>query len=216
MGGIIPIMGVSRQRIAEALFTRTQQRVLGLLFSQTGRRFYPAEIVREAKKGTGAVYRELDRLTASGLVKIVAAGRQKLYQADRDSPVFHELEGLIHKISGIQPAVRSPQAAYELERPALDAPPRAKLAALCRKYHIRRLGLFGSASRSELAPGSDVDLLVEFEPGKAPSFWAEPEMRAAMRELFGGRRVDLVPPQVLENPYRRKSILRDLQVLYEA
>ena len=76
--------------------------------------------------------------------------------------------------------------------------------------------LFGSAARGALAPESDIDLLVEFEAGKAPSFWAEPEMREAFSALFGGRRVDLVPPEVLENPYRRKSILRDLKVLYEA
>ena len=71
-------------------------------------------------------------------------------------------------------------------------------------------------ARGELTPQSDVDLLIEFEPGKAPSLWAEPEMREAFGALFGGRRVDLVPPQVMENPYRRKSILRDLRVLYEA
>lgn len=93
---------------------------------------------------------------------------------------------------------------------------RLKLAGLCRKYHVRRLGLFGSAARGELAPESDVDLLIEFEPGKAPSLWAEPEMREAFSALFGGRRVDLVPPEVLRNPYRRKAILRDLRVLYEA
>jgi predicted nucleotidyltransferase len=81
---------------------------------------------------------------------------------------------------------------------------------------VRRLGLFGSAARGELTPESDIDLLVEFEAGKAPSLWAEPEMRDAFGALFGGRRVDLVPPEVLENPYRRKTILRDLKVLYEA
>lgn len=211
-------MGRRHERIAEALFSRTQQEVLGLLFSQPERRFYLGEIVREARKGTGAVYRELERLTGSGIVKVIAAGRQKLYQADRDSPVFDELEGLVAKLSGAAaaPVLRAPEAAYAVERPALAAVPRAKLAALCRKYHVRRLGLFGSAARGELAPGSDVDLLVEFEPGKAPSLWAEPEIREAFGALFGGRRVDLVPPQALENPYRRKSILRDLQVLYEA
>jgi predicted nucleotidyltransferase len=212
-------MGRQRARVAEALFSRTQQRVLGLLFSQPGRRFYLGEIVREAKKGTGAVYRELARLTGSGIVKVVPAGRKKLYQADRDSLVFDELEGLVAKLSGAAPApvLRSPEAVYAVDRPVHASVPRTKLAALCRKYHVRRLGLFGSAARGELAaPGSDVDLLVEFEPGKAPSLWAEPDMRAAFSELFGGRRVDLVPPQALENPYRRKSILRDLQVLYEA
>jgi predicted nucleotidyltransferase len=59
-----------------------------------------------------------------------------------------------------------------------------------------------------------VDLMVEFEPDQAPSLWEFPEMQKAFSALFGGRRVDLVPPQVLDNPYRRKSILPDLKVLY--
>lgn len=212
-------MGESQKRIAEALFSRTQQKVLGLLFAQPERRFYLSEIVRQAKKGTGAVYRELARLVGAGLVTVIPVGSQKYYQANRTSPVFDELEGLIAKLSGAAPApvLRSPAATYAVERPAQPiAVPRAKLAALCRKYHVRRLGLFGSAARGELTPQSDVDLLIEFEPGKAPSLWAEPEMREAFSEVFGGRRVDLVPPQVMENPYRRKTILRDLRVLYEA
>ena len=91
---------------------------------------------------------------------------------------------------------------------------RARLTALCRKYHVRRLSIFGSAARGELAPGSDIDLLIEFAPGKSPPYRSDPEMRSAFSELFGGRCVDLVAPEVLENPYRRKSILRDLKLLY--
>jgi uncharacterized protein len=209
-------MGRKPPSIAEALFSRTQQAVLGLLFSQPERRFYLGEIVREAQKGTGAVYRELARLAGAGLVTVQAIGGKKLYQANRASPVFDELVGLIAKLAGASPAtvLRAPVASYETARP--PAVPRARLSALCRKYHVRRLGLFGSAARGELAPESDIDLLVEFEPGKAPSLWAEPEMREAFSALFGGRRVDLVPPEVLQNPYRRKAILRDLRVLYEA
>lgn len=209
-------MGKKNKGIAEALFSRTQQQVLGLLFSQSERRFTLSEIVLAAKKGTGAVYRELARLTAAGLVTVLPVGGKKLYQANRASPVFDELVGLMAKLFGAAPApvLRSPAAGYEVGRPR--AVPRAKLAALCRKYHVRRLGLFGSAARGELAPESDVDLLIEFEAGKAPSLWAEPEMREAFGALFGGRRVDLVPQQVMENPYRRQSILRDLRVLYEA
>jgi predicted nucleotidyltransferase/DNA-binding transcriptional ArsR family regulator len=209
-------MGKKNEGIAEALFSRTQQQVLGLLFSQPERRFTLSEIVLAAKKGTGAVYRELARLTAAGLVTLLPVGGKKLYQANRASPVFDELVGLMAKLLGAAPApvLRSPTAGYEVGRPRTIPP--AKLAALCRKYHVRRLGLFGSAARGELAPESDVDLLIEFEAGKAPSLWAEPEMREAFGALFGGRRVDLVPPQVMENPYRRKSILRDLRVLYEA
>ena len=91
-----------------------------------------------------------------------------------------------------------------------------KLEALCRKYRIRKLSLFGSAARGEARPDSDVDLMVEFESDRAPSLWDFPEMQKAFSALFGGRRVDLVPPEALANPYRRKSILRDLQVLYDA
>lgn len=208
-------MGRRAPGIAEALFSRTQQAVPGLLFSQPERRFYLSEIVREARKGTGAVYRELARLAGAGLVSVLAVGGKKLYQANRASPVFDELVGLIAKLSEPPaPAVRAPAASYEVARS--PAVPRSKLAGLCRKYHVRRLGLFGSAARGELAPESDVDLLIEFEPGKALSLWAEPEMREAFSALFGGRRVDLVPPEVLRNPYRREAILRDLRVLYEA
>lgn len=202
-------MGSHRKDIAEALFSRTQQSVLGLLFARPEQRLSLGEIVRAARKGTGAVHRELGRLADAGLVTVLASGRSKLYRANPASPVFAELSGLMAKLSGA-PALRSPAAAYEV------APSREKLAALCQRYHVRRLGLFGSAARGELSPESDVDLLVEFEAGKAPSFWAEPEMREAFGALFGGRRVDLVPPAVLENPYRRKNILRDLKVLYEA
>jgi predicted nucleotidyltransferase len=212
-------MGESRRRIAEALFSRTQQKVLGLLFSQPERRFYLSEIVRQANKGTGAVVRELARLAGAGLVAVTETGSQKHYQANRASPVFPELEGLIVKLAGAVPApvLRQPAATYAVARPAPAlAIPRARLAALCRRYHVRRLGLFGSAARGELGPQSDIDLLIEFIPGKAPSLWAEPEMRDAFGALFGGRRVDLVPPQAVENPFRRKAILRDLCILYEA
>lgn len=202
-------MGSTTRLIADALFGRTQQAVLGLLFARPQERFSLGEIVRAARKGTGAVHRELARLAGAGLVTVTLAGRGKRYQANRASPVFAELSGLVAKLAA--PALRSPAAAYDVQ-----ALPRAQLAALCRKYRVRRLGLFGSAARGELGPASDVDLLIEFEPGKAPSFWAEPEMREAFGALFGGRRVELVPPAVLENPYRRKTILRDLKVLYEA
>ncbi len=94
--------------------------------------------------------------------------------------------------------------------------PRAKLAALCRKYGIRKLSLFGSAARNELTPESDIDLMVEFDPEKAPSLWSAPEMEGALSELFGKRRIDLAPPSILRNPYRRKAILPDLRVLFEA
>jgi predicted nucleotidyltransferase len=92
---------------------------------------------------------------------------------------------------------------------------RAELGGLVRRYHIKYLGLFGSAARGELHPGSDIDLLVEFEPGNAPSLWSATELQDAFSRLFGGRSVDIVPPEVLRNPYRRKTIERDMKVLFD-
>lgn len=91
-----------------------------------------------------------------------------------------------------------------------------RLAAACRRHHVRRLSVFGSAARDELTKGSDIDLIVEFEAGRAPSFWESPGIEEDLSSVFGGRRVDLLPPEVLLNPFRREAILRDLRLLYEA
>lgn len=90
------------------------------------------------------------------------------------------------------------------------------LFMLCRRFHIKKLALFGSAARGELKPDSDVDLMIEFEPDRAPSLWDSTGLNEEFSALFGNRGVDIVPPEVLRNPYRRKTIQRDLKVLYEA
>jgi predicted nucleotidyltransferase/predicted DNA binding CopG/RHH family protein len=93
---------------------------------------------------------------------------------------------------------------------------RAALSRLCRKYGIRKLGLFGSAARRELRSTSDVDLLVEFGPESHASLFDFPEMQRDLSAVFGNRSVDLVPPQVMRNPHRRKAMMADLRVLYQA
>ncbi len=92
---------------------------------------------------------------------------------------------------------------------------RKDLEALARKYHIRRLSLFGSAARGELRPDSDIDLLVEFEPGKAPSLWKSADLQAEFSRLFQGRPVDVASPEILRNPFRRRTIEKDLKVLFD-
>ncbi len=91
---------------------------------------------------------------------------------------------------------------------------RAALRALAERYHIRRLVLFGSAARGELRPDSDIDLLVEFEHGKAPSLGGMMEIQDAFTRLFDGRKVGLATPSILTNPYRRREIEKDMQELY--
>ena len=92
--------------IADALFTRTQQRVLGLLFGNPSRSFYSNEIVRLSGVGIGTVHRELARLLASGLVTAGLIGNQKHYQANRAAPVFDELRGLALKTFGVADVLR--------------------------------------------------------------------------------------------------------------
>ena len=222
-------MGTNHDDPGEALFTKTQRRVLGLLFGAPERSFYANEVVRSAGVGIGAALRELDRLVASNLVLTARIGNQKHFQANRDAPVFEELRGIARKIlagtnlSGAHtagslsiPVAHSPAASYEVTPRSSVTVHRASLARLCRKYGVRKLSLFGSAARKTMNSKSDVDLLVEFAPEGRASLFDFPAMQRDFSELFGHRRVDLVPPEVLKNPYRRKTILPDLQTLYEA
>lgn len=110
-----------------------------------------------------------------------------------------------------------PRAEYAVQPAAGKlVPPLAKIRRLCRKYGISRLALFGSAARDEMTPDSDIDLLVEFSPDSRVSLFDIPAMQDAFSVTFGGRKVDIATPEILENPYRRKTILRDARVLYAA
>jgi predicted nucleotidyltransferase len=91
-----------------------------------------------------------------------------------------------------------------------------ELAALCRQHNIRTLSVFGSAARNEAHSDSDIDLLVEFEPGRAPSLAGFGRLKQALAEALGAVSIDLATPAILRNPYRRRSILSDLKQLYAA
>jgi predicted nucleotidyltransferase len=92
----------------------------------------------------------------------------------------------------------------------------AELTALCRQYHVRTLSLFGSASRDEATAQSDVDLLIEFEPGHAPSLAGFARLKVALGQALGVDSIDLATTSILRNPYRRQAILGDLKPLYAA
>ena len=93
---------------------------------------------------------------------------------------------------------------------------RTALGKLARRYQVRRLVLFGSAAREQLKPGSDIDLLVEFETGKAPSLGGMVKLKDELSALFGGRKVDVATPAILNNPYRQRAIEKDMKELYAA
>jgi len=90
--------------------------------------------------------------------------------------------------------------------------PKTKIAEFCRRNHIRRLALFGSVLRQDFGPTSDVDVLVEFEPGHVPGL-ALIRMQDELSALLGGREVDLVTPKFL-HPRIRDRVLAEMEVQY--
>lgn len=93
--------------------------------------------------------------------------------------------------------------------------PKEKLAEFCRRNHILKLSLFGSALREDFRPNSDVDVLVVFEEGHAPGFFGLARMEEELSGLLGGRKVDLRTPQDLSH-YFREEVLSSAAVQYDA
>jgi predicted nucleotidyltransferase len=146
---LMPNMGMNRKQapakpraagLADALFTGTQQRVLAWLFGQPERSFYATELIGLAGAGSGAVQRELARLTQSGLVTARAVGNQKHYQANPAAPIYAELCSIVQKTVG------------------LAEPLREALAPLAGQ--IRAAFVYGSVAKREDTALSDIDMMV--------------------------------------------------------
>ena len=90
--------------------------------------------------------------------------------------------------------------------------PREKIADFCRRHHIRKLSLFGSILHDEFRPDSDIDVLVEFEPGHVPGLELI-RIQDELSMLFGGRSVDLVTPKFLNHRIRDR-VLSEMEVQY--
>jgi len=88
-----------------------------------------------------------------------------------------------------------------------------QLARFCRKQHIRRLSLFGSTLAGTARPDSDIDLLVEFEPGSEPGLLGLASMEAELATMLGGKKVDLRTPQDLSRHFR-DQVMRTAEVQY--
>ncbi len=89
------------------------------------------------------------------------------------------------------------------------------LTELCRRRHISRLALFGSVLKGNDRPDSDVDLLVEFEPGAVPGLLGLAAIEAELSALLGGRQVDLRTAQDLSRHFRAE-VVRSAEVQYAA
>lgn len=126
--------------LADALFTTTQQRVLGALYGNPQRSFTVSELIASTGAGSGAVQRELAKLTTSGLLTVRPVGNQKHYQANHAAPIHGELVAIMQKTV------------------SLAEPLREALAPLAAR--IEQAFVFGSIARGEAGPRSDVDLMV--------------------------------------------------------
>lgn len=90
--------------------------------------------------------------------------------------------------------------------------PRDRLAEFCRRNHIRRISLFGSVLRDDFGPESDVDFLVEFEPGQTPGLFGIAAMEIELSEMIG-RKADLRTAGDLSR-YFRDAVVREAELQY--
>ncbi len=210
----------SRAILANLLFGAYRHRVLSLLFLRPGDRFHVRMIARLTGVPAGSLHRELRVLADAGLLEAERVGNQIHYSANEASPVFRELAAMIDKTAGTPPTLHEHAAEYTVQTPqasrALPAVPDRKLAAICRKYGVKKMSLFGSAARNEMRPDSDVDLLVEYKPTSRMTLFDLVHMQDELSALFGNRAVHVAGQEILKNPYRRKTILPDLRTLYES
>ncbi len=140
MGIIIPIMRTISPNLSNALFSKVRQCVLALLYGQPDRSFHTNEVIRLTDSGTGAVQRELEKLTIVGLLTVQSIGNQKHYAANRTSPLFTELRSIVLKTFGLADVLRE------------------ALAPIASQIHIAFI--YGSIAKQEDTATSDVDLML--------------------------------------------------------
>lgn len=164
--------------LAEVLFSKTQRRVLGLLFGNTERSFYANEVMRFADIGIGTVQRELEAMSSCGLLTVSRIGNQKHFQANRACPIFDELRGIVLKTFGMADVLRKALA------PVRD--------------RIEVAFVYGSVAKGTDHSGSDIDLMILSDRTTYP------EVLEAMGDSVQalGRVVNPVVYKVLE--FRRK------------
>jgi predicted nucleotidyltransferase len=126
--------------IADALFTKTQQGVLAILFGNSESSFYLNEIARKAGVGKGSIQRELNKLVSCGLVHIEKQGNQNHYSANQQAPIFNELKSIVVKTFGLAGILSS---SIEPIKDGLDF-----------------TFVYGSMAKGEEHTGSDIDVLL--------------------------------------------------------
>jgi predicted nucleotidyltransferase len=126
--------------IGNVLFTKTQQKVLSLLYGRAEQSFYLNEIVRLSDMGKGTIKRELERMQASGIVSQKRIGNQNHYQANKGCPIYPELLGIVRKTFGVADVIKE--------------------ALQPRTEQIIMAFIYGSVAKAQDTANSDIDLMV--------------------------------------------------------
>lgn len=128
------------ETVSQGLFGQTRTAILSLLYGHPDESFYLRQLVRETGAGNGAVQREVRQLSDAGLIVRKTVGNLVFYQANRKSPVFSELRGLLLKTAGVRDVLRE------------------ALAPL--KNRIEVAFVYGSIAAQRDRAESDVDLMI--------------------------------------------------------
>jgi predicted nucleotidyltransferase len=218
----------------DVLFGAYRRDILRLLLLRPREAFHVREIERLTGIPAGSVHRELKALLEARLVLREPLGNLVRYRADQDCPIFPELASILREAgtpsSYRQPAAEQLRAAEPTVAYAASNSPRRRasralrrlgvsqraVGEFCRGHRLRKLAFFGSVTRDDFRPGSDVDVMVEFESGSKPSLFTISDLRDELSALFGGRPVDVITGASVANPLRREAIMRDLETVYAA
>jgi len=223
------LLGWSRHAARSYHFRTAAGQEVDLVLEAPGQRIAGIEVKASSN---------VDQGDFSGLRALAEAGGDKfvggvvLYLGEQRLPFADKLWALpisaLWASAEATPVLRSPAPTYGSKSGSKSASGESKpvseklrisqpgLKALCRKYGIARLSLFGSASRGELTPESDVDLMVEFSPDSRASLFDMTTMQDEFSAVFGGRKVNIATPEILRNSFRRDSIVPDLKLIYQA
>jgi predicted nucleotidyltransferase len=126
--------------IGDSLFTKTQQKVLALLYGNPQKSFYLKEILRKTGMGVATIKSELDSLLSSGILSMTKIGNQHHYQANTNCPIYSELVSIVKKTFGIADVIKNACAPIEKE--------------------IDLAFIYGSVAKGEETANSDIDLFV--------------------------------------------------------
>lgn len=130
----------NKTSLGDALFSKTQQKVFGLLFGKPDQSFFTNEIIRWVGLGKGTVMRELERMLSAGLIVQTQKGNQNHYQANPQCPIYPDLLAIVRKTFGIGDAIKTALVPIE--------------------QHITQGFIYGSIAKGEATASSDIDLML--------------------------------------------------------